>query len=253
MTRKTSEWAAIQAINAATVFLARNAAGNGRIPYETMLAFIQANSSGTPGKNPQFQTASGYVQWRLTGDTTWNNLYPLSDVKGADGLGVPTGGATGQILAKKSGTANDTQWIDAPTGGGAAGAVLITSNQSIAGLKKFTDVTEFAAGAGLLISTLQKLTPAPTTGSTVAITAGVSYQQISPAADLAALTIQLPDWTTGGFILNIITTKRVAAVTFLGGVHNAGTSVIVGAPAALEVGITSLHFFIADNTWFFYK
>lgn len=37
---------------------------------------------------------------------------------GKDGIGVPTGGATGQILAKASGTNYDTQWINAPTGGG---------------------------------------------------------------------------------------------------------------------------------------
>lgn len=37
---------------------------------------------------------------------------------GADGEGVPTGGSTGQLLAKNSNTSFDTGWIDAPTGGG---------------------------------------------------------------------------------------------------------------------------------------
>lgn len=36
---------------------------------------------------------------------------------GPAGEGVPTGGDTGQILAKKSGTNYDTQWIDAPSTG----------------------------------------------------------------------------------------------------------------------------------------
>jgi len=39
---------------------------------------------------------------------------------GADGdagVGVPTGGASGQILAKNSNTNYDTKWIDPPTGG----------------------------------------------------------------------------------------------------------------------------------------
>jgi chitodextrinase len=31
---------------------------------------------------------------------------------GAPGVGVPTGGATGQVLAKKSTTAYDTEWVD---------------------------------------------------------------------------------------------------------------------------------------------
>lgn len=39
--------------------------------------------------------------------------------KGEDGLGVPAGGTTGQVLAKASSADNDTEWIDAPSGGGA--------------------------------------------------------------------------------------------------------------------------------------
>jgi hypothetical protein len=39
---------------------------------------------------------------------------------GQPGAGVPTGGAAGQILAKTSGSNYDTQWVDAPTGGGGA-------------------------------------------------------------------------------------------------------------------------------------
>ena len=39
--------------------------------------------------------------------------------KGEDGLGVPAGGTTGQILAKASNADNDTYWKDAPSGGGA--------------------------------------------------------------------------------------------------------------------------------------
>jgi hypothetical protein len=37
---------------------------------------------------------------------------------GSAGVGVPTGGTTGQVLAKNSNTAYDTEWIDAPEGGG---------------------------------------------------------------------------------------------------------------------------------------
>lgn len=42
---------------------------------------------------------------------------------GAAGAGVPTGGTTGQILAKTSNTNYDTEWIAAPSGGG--GSVTI--------------------------------------------------------------------------------------------------------------------------------
>lgn len=33
-------------------------------------------------------------------------------VNGADGVGVPSGGTTGQVLAKKSNTDYDTEWVD---------------------------------------------------------------------------------------------------------------------------------------------
>jgi hypothetical protein len=38
--------------------------------------------------------------------------------------GVPSGGTTGQVLAKASSTDNDTGWVDQTGGGGAAGAVV---------------------------------------------------------------------------------------------------------------------------------
>ena len=41
---------------------------------------------------------------------------------GTNGQGVPTGGTSGQVLAKKTGTNYDTQWVD-QTGGGGSGTV----------------------------------------------------------------------------------------------------------------------------------
>jgi len=45
---------------------------------------------------------------------------------GATGAGVPVGGATGQILAKKTATDYDTQWIAAPSGGGGSDPALVS-------------------------------------------------------------------------------------------------------------------------------
>jgi hypothetical protein len=39
-------------------------------------------------------------------------------VDGQPGVGVPAGGASGQVLAKASATDHDTQWVDASGGGG---------------------------------------------------------------------------------------------------------------------------------------
>ena len=41
--------------------------------------------------------------------------------QGAQGVGVPPGGSTGQILAKVDGTDYNTAWVDAPTGSGCGG------------------------------------------------------------------------------------------------------------------------------------
>ena len=48
----------------------------------------------------------------------------LKGDKGKDGLGVPTGGKTGQVLAKKSNNNNDTEWVDQTGQGGATGDTL---------------------------------------------------------------------------------------------------------------------------------
>jgi len=46
---------------------------------------------------------------------------PGSD--GADGVGIPAGGATGEVLAKNSGTDYDTNWVPQTGGGGASDRV----------------------------------------------------------------------------------------------------------------------------------
>jgi hypothetical protein len=45
---------------------------------------------------------------------------------GADGVGVPSGGTTGQVLKKKSGTDYDTEWAN-ESGGGSGGHTIINS------------------------------------------------------------------------------------------------------------------------------
>lgn len=43
---------------------------------------------------------------------------------GSPGVGVPVGGTTGQLLAKATATDYDTEWVDAPTGGGGGGTII---------------------------------------------------------------------------------------------------------------------------------
>jgi hypothetical protein len=46
--------------------------------------------------------------------------------RGADGLGVPAGGTTGQVLAKASDTDNDTEWITPSSGGGGTPTIYLS-------------------------------------------------------------------------------------------------------------------------------
>lgn len=50
--------------------------------------------------------------------------------QGPAGVGVPTGGTTGQVLKKKSGTDYDTEWADEEGGGGSGSTVSVTQIQS---------------------------------------------------------------------------------------------------------------------------
>lgn len=54
----------------------------------------------------------------------------INGVDGQDGLGVPTGGTTGQVLAKKSNSNNDTEWIDPPEGTGGSSVTVVDNLNS---------------------------------------------------------------------------------------------------------------------------
>ena len=69
--------------------------------FGTPTATIDSNV-GTPGVTV---TASGP-------DTAKVFAFAFTNLKGTAGQGVPTGGSTGQVLAKKSGTNYDTEWVN---------------------------------------------------------------------------------------------------------------------------------------------
>lgn len=64
---------------------------------------------GDPGLQVELSTDAGNIVWRYVGDTSWNILCPIP-ADGDDGIGVPVGGATKQVLRKLSAADNDTEW-----------------------------------------------------------------------------------------------------------------------------------------------
>jgi len=66
------------------------------------------------------------------GATGAQGIQGVAGANGSNGVGVPNGGAAGQILAKNSATNGDTTWIDAPTGGGAGTTAYSATNAMLA-------------------------------------------------------------------------------------------------------------------------
>lgn len=123
------------------------------------------------GENVEFQKSTDYIQWRYVGDTDWNNLVALTELKGNDGAkgdkgdtgatgqGVVSGGTTGQILAKKSNTDYDTEWINAPSGGNSD--IIVTTEIADGVLTLTTDkyqTTTIADGTEITLPTVTDFT-----------------------------------------------------------------------------------------------
>lgn len=94
------------------------------ITLKPTLLYLDAGSNvylGHSGAASQV-TAKGKLILNQGGFT---NVAPAADgfltnKKYVDGVAIPVGGTAGQILAKKSATDRDCQWIDAPSGGGSS-------------------------------------------------------------------------------------------------------------------------------------
>jgi hypothetical protein len=78
-------------------------------------------ADGADGKNPEFQFSITHLQYRLSGDTNWIDLIPITDIQGDQGIqGVQgnTGSNGKSVELKKSAThlqwrlVGDTNWIN---------------------------------------------------------------------------------------------------------------------------------------------
>lgn len=79
-------------------------------------------TDGADATNIELQKTATHIQWRLVGGT-WADLIALSEITGpagadgTDGVGLPTGGTSGQQLVKQSATDYDYAW-QTPAGSG---------------------------------------------------------------------------------------------------------------------------------------
>lgn len=84
-----------------------------------------------------------------TGDTGPAGADGADGADGSNGVGVPVGGATGQVLAKNSGTDYDTHWVDAASGSVTAvsGTAPIISSGGTTPAISISAATTSAAGS----------------------------------------------------------------------------------------------------------
>lgn len=107
---------------------------------------------------------------------------------GDDGVGVPPGGAIGQVLAKSSAADFDTDWVDPPSGGGGGPWVRITGNTTaVAGTPYLAVIT---AGADLTL-------PAFTAGDTFSVTNSRDSTAAVRVVVGGSNTINHPSFATG--------------------------------------------------------
>ena len=135
----------------------------------------------------------------------------VAGADGADGEGVPTGGTTGQILAKNTNTDFDTEWVDAPTGGGGgpdiSGTISVIKNECF--LNASTDVYEGAIKVNNILGNTANFgneTGHPgiissTTGSSSTGSAGLStttsYTQTGDAKISFGCIVKIPTLSDG--------------------------------------------------------
>lgn len=76
-----------------------------------------------------------------------------AQVGGPAGVGVPTGGSDGQVLAKASGTDYDTEWVD-QTGGGGGGSLNVSAGATSNNLTNLVFSNSNSVSFGLNSSTI---------------------------------------------------------------------------------------------------
>lgn len=72
---------------------------------------------GDPGRNVELQRSATHVQWRLVGDTTWNDLIALADITGPAGSAGADGADGREVELRKTTThlqwrLEDSEWAD---------------------------------------------------------------------------------------------------------------------------------------------
>ena len=83
------------------------------IAEDILLRVNRGELNGSPGQDGITPTIGENGNWWIGEQDTGNTS---KGIAGINGVGVPEGGTTGQVLAKKSNMDNDTEWVDMSSG-----------------------------------------------------------------------------------------------------------------------------------------
>lgn len=126
------------------------------------------------------------ITWSIIGKFQGNNGLPGID--GADGVGVPTGGATGQALRKKTGSDYDTEWYDPFSSvANTDSATIDFSGNGVVGTELTASVKKSAAADNILtlesdgvkVTNLVTFVDKSTTTNTGVLTDGGKYVRMT--------------------------------------------------------------------------
>ena len=126
-------------------------------------------------------------------------LAAVSSLKGADGVGVPAGGTTGQVLKKASGADYDTEWADESGGGGGTSDYSDLTNKpqinsvTLSGNKSLADLGIAAASDIPTVPSAYTSTPADlgtaSAGSSTKWAKGDHVHKMPSASDVGAYAL----------------------------------------------------------------
>ena len=213
---------AVESVNGQTGAVVLDADDVGALPDNTPIPANTSDLNNDSGfisaeTDPVFgaSAAAGIVASDIT---AWNNksdfsgsYNDLTDKPTIPAAGVPSGGTTGQVLAKKTNTNYDLEWVNQSGGGGAVdsvngktGAVTLTASDVGALSSSTTFVSSFNGSTGAVTYAAPVTSVNGATGAVTIGNATTSAAGLMSATDKSHLDAVYADYSSALTALGVI-------------------------------------------------